>query len=463
MPPLNIDTNKLRATAAEGFTLDCREIRLVQNGTDTPRIWRCAGAIEIDFRKGITSRLVIFDTDRPVQSAWDKLVAASLIKSGEILSASHYFALTAVDVDGNEWGNPVVEVTEVPSKNCAIVTIECNWIRCVSTTTNTTDYVQMLFLDELDFPLNSMKIIETKSASESSSRSDRSVSQGEIESAVIVYSKANAPEQFCELIVKAKTDIKFPQNYPSKLVETVRFLTASPKSFSVSDSTSGGVRIMEFAKASPAEIGLFPPPLGARPGDANDFYKLLNAYLKNTLAASAGEEFSPISSKLYPLYSLKNVSLDAIALLVSVTVEGLTQDTFPNLGAAPPATLAEVDKLFAAIKSSGATETIRTRALSIVGGMKSSRAIDKLYALQEEGKITSEEITAWKGLRNASAHGNLHAPLEEIQTLLDSVYKACTLLNKLSLLAIKYEGKITDYSTKGWPVLDSTSPPSLPM
>ncbi|MGZ9709253.1 hypothetical protein ACXX82_00230 [Glaciimonas sp. GNP009] len=460
---LNLDVKKLRDTASEGLIIDCREIRLVQNGTDTPRKWLCAGSIEVDFRKGITTRLVIFGEDKPIRTVWDQLLEASKVKSGEVFPASSYFTLTAIDVDGNEWSNPIVQVTEQPSESCTVVTVECNWIRCVSTSTENTDSVHMLFLEDLDFPLNSMKSNETKSAGGSSSHFDRSGSQGEIDNAIVLYNKANAPEHFCELIVKAKSNTAFPLNYSAKLVEAVRFMTASQKSFAVSDCTFGIVRTMEFAKAPPAQNGLFPPPLDARPNESDDFYRLLNAYLANALATSTGDNFSPISSKLYRLYNLKEVSLDAIALLVSVTVEGLTQDSFPSLGAASPTQLADIDKLLAAIRGANVSDKSRERALGTVGGMKSSRAADKLYALEKFGKITSGEIQAWKSLRDRAAHGNMHTQPSEFQKLLDDVYQASTLLNKLTLLAIGYDGRFTDYSKKGWPIRDSVSLPAAPL
>jgi hypothetical protein len=112
----------------EGCVIDCREIRLEQNGGDS-RSWRLSGALTVDFSEGISARLVSFGEDRPILSPLHQLIEAGKVQSGEIFPDSHYFSLTAIDVDGLEWKNPNVKVTEKPAENCTVVDMRCDWVR----------------------------------------------------------------------------------------------------------------------------------------------------------------------------------------------------------------------------------------------------------------------------------------------------------------------------------------------
>ena len=439
---------------SNGLIIDCKTIKISQNSNENPKIFIGTGSINVSLRLGITARLVLFFENKPEFTAFDQMVEDGKILSGEIYPNNHYFSFHAIDVDGREWINPSVQVDEKNYATYAVVSITCNWIRSTSAAPEKRDSIQMLFLDEIDFPLNVRTSIQTETFGKKMTHFFRGGSEGITRNTSIKYIKYDAPIPYYEIIVHPLVDT-LPSNYAYKLIETIRFLTASSVSFSVCESIHAGTRMLEFAQTAPVKIGIFPPPLVARPQYSDQFYYLLDTYLNHAISDSSGEESSAITTKLYPLYNLKHVSLEAIALLVSVTVESLTQHQFKSLGKASPALQAEIDIVFSCIKELEISTRTQERATSVVGGIKNSRAVDKLYELEKEGKISTDEIKGWKKLRDTSAHGSLHVTPEKAQHLLDNVYTAATLLNKLVFLSIGYCGKYTDYSKKGWPVCDT--------
>lgn len=226
-------------------------------------------------------------------------------------------------------------------------------------------------------------------------------------------------------------------------------------SFCASETIDSEIATLELAKVDETSKGLFPAPLVSRdPDHVRDFCRLFGAFLEHAVASSNDEFFSPLARKFNPLYGLRNVPLESIALLVSVTVEALLKEQFPEIGKPKAHLLNEVNVISTAIDALPVSDRTKSRAKGSLGGMKSSRADDKLNALKDAGILSELENQAWKGLRNSSAHGSLHVKPGQFQQVLDSVYTAATLLNKLALLVIGYEGKYSDYSKKDWPVRD---------
>ena len=137
--------------------------------------------------------------------------------------------------------------------------------------------------------------------------------------------------------------------------------------------------------------------------------------------------------------------------MVSVAVEAIVSDpAFASLATPSQATKDGVDQIFEAIRKSGTDSTLIERAISSMGTMKSSRAVDKLFALVEIGALVKSEPTNWKMLRNPIAHGSLRIDPKALQELLDNIYGSMTLLHKLVFIIIGYDGIYSDYSKHGW-------------
>lgn len=452
---MSLDFSRLLGTsnaATEGITLDCKAIRLMQNKESRPRTWEAQGALNIDFRTGIKSRLVIYHDKASALDRMTELMELSRVKLGELIPASHYFAMVAVDAKGDEWTNPSVEVDATHYEGCTVLAISCDWIRCEEVATGEHDSARMLFIDELDFPMNLSKSTSISIGDRNFTSSEKAGSSGQVRLGAILVSRAPALGQFSELTATCAPGNALPSNYVAKLLEAAHFVTASRVAPCVSEMVSGERRVTELSGAAPIEAGIIRPPLMSKSPRVHDFYKLFDAYLDDTMAASSDDGFSPISAVLYPLFGTGGLPLDTIALLASVALESLVQSCFRKLAAPAPQIIEEVNQILAMIEGLKIDSVTKTRAAGSLNGMKSSRAIDKLHDLANDGLVNSDEIAAWKTLRNSSAHGSLHVSPEKQQDVLWKVYAVNVLVNRVVMTAIGYEGVFNDYSTRGWPL-----------
>lgn len=140
------------------------------------------------------------------------------------------------------------------------------------------------------------------------------------------------------------------------------------------------------------------------------------------------------------------------SLVLSVAVEGLVKKTI----------LSEKDVDSEFVKQAEEAEhilenlTLGSRALSAIksslGNAKQPRVQDTLRRLATAGVISKAHLKAWGKLRHAAAHGSvLEDDDKALQEHLDRFHVCLDLYYRLVFLLIGYEGRHTDYGTKGWP------------
>lgn len=432
------------------LVIDCIEIKLIQNDTANPVNYISRGYLHVSPSSGVEARLISLQ----IVDGLKLLMQSSETKPGEIFPKSHYYTLEAKDISGNIWRNPMTQVKLTPSKNCTVVGVSCDYIRCefAEKTSNAT-WTHMVFLDELDFPMNGFAEKPTHVRNKIQPTFRRTISSGKAGGMDLNYHNETGEVKYSELFAEADQDINLPTGFQHRLLEAVRFSTSTFASWVMNETVQNSIRILELSSLRSANRGLIPEPLDAR-GHESDFFQLLDRYFLYSVGNAKDENFAPLSSKLGGLYSLQGVWLDTIALIIAVAVESVLSE-FSEIGIPDQRLIDEVDEISNAIEAIDETsvrENTKKRALGSVSNMKSTRAGDKLKHLAEIGVITKGEISQWKNLRNASAHGTLHDEPMKFQKLLSDIYGAMTLLNKLVFLRIGYEGKYSDYSQIGWPI-----------
>lgn len=453
MPSLLSNKKFRNAFLAETIAIDCKEILLTQNGADAPKKYSGPGTIIASASSGISSRFILFHTGDPAESFFEQLISIEKVKSGQIFPDDHYYSLHAVEVTGEVWTCEDVRVEVKQYREHAVVEFKCDWIKQQTSAEGEKDTVHILLPSAIEFPPNDFEHHDVSRDGVLSREVKGIGSSGQAAGAKIRYRHHKAPEECFELIAEP-IEGALPSVFASKIIETIRFMTASVVTFFVSETIHGGVRTFEIAKPRELKKGLFPEPLRDRRDLAEDFYRLLDCYFKYSLQDQPNGDFGFISQAMHPLYNLGEASLDAIALLICVAIESVVQHEFKEFGKPNPSMLANLQVIQSTIKDLDIAEAAKTRTMGSLSGWKDSRITDKLFDLRERGKVSNDDITNWKSLRNKAAHGNLHGSNKSYQELLDGVYKASTFLHKLVFLAIGYKGKFTDYSVHGWPEKD---------
>jgi hypothetical protein len=388
-----LTNNEVKRAFVDGvLTIDCVEISLIQNSTSHPIEFRGSGSLVIHPQNGIEARFVSKDIIAGLVHPFQKLLRDNEVESGQIFPDSHYFSMRAIELSGDEWVNPSVDVDYTCHSTGTVILLKCEWIRNVSPAEGKKDAVHMLFLDNVPFPLNMIeKNSITREGKEHHSMSYKS-SQGVAGGANFKYACASDTSSYFELLATPTEDGRFPLNFEYRIVEAVRFLSVSALSFAICETVYNETRTIEISPTKPLNKGIFPSPLEDRRDWTDEFYKLLDCYLSYSMSKEKGEEFSYISQTMGGLYQLKGVSLDSIALLVGVTIESIVQHEFSQLGKASESMLTDLKRITSSLNSLDIAPRTRDRVTGALGTMKSSRVGDKLYDLVKAGGEFRNEV-----------------------------------------------------------------------
>lgn len=455
--------DKMKEAFVEGrLAIDCLEIKLTRNGPGDPSSFVCSGSLRVSPQNGVEARLVLARGANEPYNVAALIQEEFALRPGQLFPPSRYFKLEAKDVAGNVWINPSAMVHFDHRPDSFVAKVSCDWVRCEAAVEGSGSATHMVFMDELRFPDNiaqSAVVLERAKKAFNFSPNASAASAGEAGGMLVAFdSREDRPGgKLAELAALNQAQAPLSENFDDRLVEAVRFCSATGAAPAIRETVHKGKKVLEFARHRPANAWMLEPPLQPRGNDA-DFYRLLERYFQYACANAAGRDYSPLSAKVGGLFTLKGVSLETVALLVSVAVESvLREEAFKDLGKQSATKLDLLKQMIAHIKAAATFEPgFIKRVTDVVGGMKSSRVKDKLHALVEASAIEEKDRTAWN-TRNKVAHGSFEIDPAELQEVVDTVYRLSGLVYKLVFLRIGYKGRFTDYGVHGWPPREFTT------
>lgn len=451
---VSLADDEFKTAFLEGtLAIDCLEIKLIQKGVTEPREFSSTGFLLVSAANGAEARLVIKRDPEAPFDHFANMAAELSVRSGELFPNSFFYRLEATDIAGNVWTNPSVRLTTDHQLTAEVVTFTCDHIN-VELTGGTSEFAHFVFAEDLKFPKN--KMFESREFIRGRERVSirRTHSEGEVSRMQVFYHKCSADKdrRAFEMVANMTTDTPQPEGFEERLLEAIRFCSATMVSPVMTEVSKDGKRVITLAKAKPLNNGLISPPLSDESAAA-DFYRLMGCYYDYACQNAKVHGGAPLSAKLGGLFTLKGVWLDTVALLLCVATESILDDPlFKSLEKPSGNFLSLLKELFDWIKKAPVEEKLRERALSAMGSMKSNRAVDKMFALVAAGAINKDDIDSWKSLRNPAAHGSFVIEEDELQKILDHVHRLITLIYKLVFLKISYTGKYSDYAQRGWSV-----------
>jgi hypothetical protein len=451
---ITLADEEFKTAFVEGkFVIDCIEIKLTQNGAEQPSTYSSPGYFLVGPEVGAECRLVCLRKEGETTDIFGSLKRASELRSGRIIPDNHYYRLEARDVAGNTWTHPAASIKFQERADSLTLTVACDYLRCSMPGPTGQTWTDMVVLEELDFPMNLLNEKKLLVRGKHSSMMFETASAGDAATLSIVYDARKgspAEPKFAELY--AASDATEPASFEERLLEAVRFATATMFWPVMTETVRDGVRTLELSKARPAPGGkMINPPINPR-GHDRDFYGLIGCYYKHACATAKGDEVSPLSAKLGGLYTLKSVWIDTVALVVSVCIESLVKgESFKDVAVVDPELKKKMGMLKSAIEKSEVEKSFRDRGLGLIGRMGEVGIREKLVALASFGALSSTDPETWRKLRNTAAHGSLRIDPAKMQEMLDNVFKSVTTVYKLVFLEIGYAGKYTDFSRHGWP------------
>lgn len=434
-------------------TIDCTVITLTQRSIDHPKIYTAPGSVTFDLQSGGNFRIVVSSPEATLPNNITAIMTAQ-VTPGVLVPEHHYYDLTATCVSGHTWESTNVEVNIEYHDGAFVIEASFNHMLLNSESARPDRYVNYFFSDKIELPLNQMKRVTHSSGERDDMvKNIQYKAEGVVQELNVSFEKLDE-EHFpnvTRLSAKSDTPDKLTELHARRLLDTTRFCTASlisPTASIVRLSNTTTAKLTAHRKFNKGMVGAPSPNR-----KTEEFFKLFSCYFKHVCSVAPEKEATSIIGQLNTLYTLSGVNLETIALITSVTCEAITKNNaLKKISTVPEETLLEITKILEAIKSCKAQTKIIERACSAIGGMKSIRAQDRFYALEKVGAITEDEIKSWRDLRNPAAHGSLEVGSEEFQEVLDKVFKVIQLIYKLTFFIIEYQGRYTDYGTRGWPV-----------
>jgi len=433
--------------------IDCSRIRLTQNTKDNPTIFETPGSIYLTPQDGGSFRITVHTTQSALEKQLDELTNSYNISPGQIIPDDHYYSLHAESVAGYIWEHPSISIRVQHFDNATVITSKFDRLELLASYKHASEYAIYYIADDLKIPCNISSMIQETSQGKEKSRSvSFDIALGNLPGLNVKYEKIKQKTDRDIFKFKAvcSDSSPFTEKHASRVLDTLRFCTATfihPISsvIRVNDTTK-----IRLSKIESPNKGLISAPIHAE--NTNEFFELMQCFYIHSCQIELNKDSNSIIGQLANLYSLKGVRIDTIALILCVACEALANNKlFKQIGKMPENQVNELEKIISSILKSGAEEKLVSRANGMLGMMKSSRAIDKLYFLKDIGAINEGEISAWKSLRNPAAHGSLEFKPDEFQNRLNEIFKVLQLIYKLTFLIINYKGKFADYSTPGWP------------
>lgn len=451
----SLDDDEFKKVYLEGkFAIDCLEITLTQNGADNPRVYKLVGSLFVNPENGVEARLVWErDTDHPYDQ-FASFKALNQIQSGVLFPEDHYFSLRALDTAGRAWTHPAVFLKRDELQQAEILTISCDFIQGEWDTPGQRTLAHFVFHDELGIRMNTAYSSTEPLRNGQRHTTKRAAAKGvvdefEIDYYPVISVKAGSAH---ELSAVAKPGASPLSHFDDRLLDAIQFSVAKLAWPIMREVIQGGKQTITLSKSKPFNNGLVQSAVPCY--EHADFYRLIERYYQYACSEAEGDEGAPLSKKISGIFTLKGVWLDTIALLLGVTIESLLNEpVYKKLGAPDEEGRRKIDGLIDYVKMNESLDPIlRTRAENIMGGMKSSSASDRLHVLAKSGVVNEKDISAWKSIRHAAAHGGLEVDPSELQSLIERVNRLVAMTYKLAFFRIGYEGMYTDYAARGWPL-----------
>jgi len=377
--------------------------------------------------------------------------------SGQLIADEEFYELSARDSRGRVWeSNRILPDHDSCAGEKGVVTsgrldIATCTQREATSSAKTRSGVKWIFFDKFSIPCHAFTEKTTSIAGHT--RQKRSLRDTAVFKSCGCNFEMRAVEGIvtCSAITNSKS---LPPNLEIRVVEVLRFVLARPIEWAVLEKYEGETEIIQIKRVDVHErkpsIGR--PIASKAPSDSRFVWELFDKYLSYVLNYTETDRYSPVSTFVYKVIKASEGSIDGLALVLAVAVEGVLEEAFPDLAHLSEE---EIDKLKAAQQIVDKTPLdmgLKKRIKTVLGQWVHPSTTDKLTEFVKAGTIKASEYEAWKKLRHPFVHGSL-PEIERIGELVNLCYLTTMLLYKLIFRAIGYESSYTDYGAPGWPLV----------
>lgn len=431
--------SEISALALNDFLLDLKDAVLTQRGTATPTIWRGPGTLRITSTGRIAIKIHLLNE----VNVFEKF--ASLMQhevgAGKIVEDLEYYDLSATDYSGRVWTSQrfMIDHSLYAQTNSGTVNAELGKI----TTSRDIEKPSSNFTESAHFR-GKPRIPYSLFESQPDGSKTRSSTKIEIdqETSVNIRDTGTTTQIFIDCSTNNCTT-----QMVDNIKEAISIATGGSLTYLYTERRDKHkVETSIWSNTSPNAIEDDGPWPLFDVRHSHHFADFVRNYATRLRAPS---RYFGYWEKIHAAWK---TGVFVAALPLSIYVEGVTKDFFPELQHEPPEFKVKVDKIIEHIRSSTLDQEVIDRCAGALQGIKSKSATKAIKSLQDQGYFSKYITDAWRSIRNSVAHGNdINNSEKELQALLDDTMKCLHLFYVLLFVYIEFRGEFIDYSTHGFP------------
>jgi len=429
------------------LTRDCPEMTLTNEDPERPRGFAGPGRLTLNEHGHL--QLVLYDAGHDP----DLTALTQVASVGEWVPESEIYDLEATDLSGRVWrsSNLTVGSSVHVARPGAVVystldslSSEADWEQ------GGTEWISLFFPYQVKAPRN-VPTITTIEESDTK-RLRRQVLERNIWAIRCrdLDVRMWFHDAYFDITVSALGG-PLPQELPAIIKEVIWFILGQPvRADIIQYRRTGKEGIIMHSRGRDTALPSATPPYHIQ---IRDSAAVLGAMFCKYLAHVAGDRdgrYHRLSVLVRKALRAETGTLEERALARCVSIEGIVDLEFPDLGRPTDQTLAEVSALEKVLEERVQSSLIKSRVNGFLGSVRGRNSRTALHTLAEQGVITDEQLQVWETLRHAVAHGRQYQlPNRQVFELLDHLR---VLMARLVFETIGYGGAYTDYGTWGWPV-----------
>jgi hypothetical protein len=421
------------------YVNDFASVVLTQQVADNPIVYSGPGTIDQDDSGELILKVYhVYSESTPPRFLNDRT------RPGKLIGKERYFHLEATDMSGKEWFADNVWVLPRMSFPSAgtVLRIEIDELQATKDADHSDRFdVEMIIIGEYETPHSEFVALPDGSTSRMKhSMNLSSFSMSTVCTDTALYVQFSGEAQF------------YRPELPELALEAVGVATGHCLRPSAITTKALGktTSVIRNVKTS-GESSLAHPLRTFSPRDGKDFTEFIDRYF-----ASFKEPWSVFYMNWYKISSSAGTSIENIALVQCVAIEGVLTEYFPAYGAPTESEIASMEKSVAVVNDADMDCDMRKRIVGLIATMRNQSPRKALKDLRDAGCISDGMVRAWNQ-RNSLAHGRILSAggLHSIQDVLDDSNTVLSLFYKLLLLYIGYSGRMYDYTPEGWTFLQA--------
>lgn len=421
---------------------NCSNIKLSKRTGDDV-LYQGPGELWQDADRNIQFKCLSHDTTgSPVADMLERLA----VPVGKLIPSDHYYTVTFVAANGNEWiAHHVSIVTNYSlATGLLVITGRVRSIRRVYLASPPADALhaislRMLFTNQRDRDWVALTgdVIEVEEPS--------------CQVKIVL-------ERGSDALVHITSANQLPASFEVRVLEALRYVLARGLHPSVmeKDPGRGSVETTLFSHVTLSEGRLFPPLVARTSIEMGDLKRLFICYVTFVSSQRSGPLYHPCTSFLGMALEASANPAEAEVVGLCVAVEGIANLFAHELSEADKRDATAIQKTISRwLNKKAFGGDVKRRAIGLLSQLANVPVTKRLAPLIQGGALDKVCLDAWGRLRHRSVHPRKMSADEpddhDFQETLDDIHRVYACMYQITFALVGYRGAYSDYTTERFP------------